>query len=83
MRSIQRIISNPYLEYNDVTSNNDWIILKLSSPLELNDNVFPACLPSADYLNTSSTEEACFTSGWGTLESGNDKKFNFDFSTTL
>ena len=70
VRGIQRIISNTALPYNDVTSNNDWIILKLSSPLELNEDVFPACLPSADYLDTSSTEEACFTSGWGTLSSG-------------
>merc|ERR1712113_218903 len=46
-------------------------ILKLSNPLELNDNVKPACLPSsADYLDVSSTEERCFTSGWGTLKSG-------------
>ena len=70
VRSIIRIISNNDLPYNDITSDNDWVILKLSSPLELNDNVFPACLPEADYLDISSTEEACFTSGWGTLASG-------------
>ena len=70
VRNIQRIISNTDLPYNDITSDNDWVILKLSSPLELNDNVFPACLPEADYLDISSTEEACFTSGWGTLSSG-------------
>jgi len=70
VRSIQRIISNTDLPYNDITSDNDWVILKLSSPLELNDKVFPACLPEADYLDISSTEEACFTSGWGTLASG-------------
>jgi len=39
--------------------------------LDLNDDVYPACLPSsASYLSTSSTEERCFTSGWGTLSSG-------------
>ena len=70
MRNIQRIISNADLPYNDITSDNDWVILKLSSPLELNNKVFPACLPEADYLDISSTEEACFTSGWGTLASG-------------
>ena len=70
MRNIQRIISNNDLPYDQVTSDNDWVILKLSTPLELNEKIFPACLPEADYLDTSSTEEACFTSGWGTLASG-------------
>merc|ERR1712079_711472 len=46
-------------------------ILKLDSPLTLNDDVQPACLPSsASYLGVSETEERCFTSGWGTLSSG-------------
>ena len=51
--------------------DNDFVILKLDSPLELNADVQPACLPSsAAYLPVSSTEERCFTSGWGTLASG-------------
>merc|ERR1712038_773987 len=70
-RSIATVISNPDLPYNGGTLNNDWAILKLSSELDLNDDVFPACLPSStSYLSTSSTEERCFTSGWGTLSSG-------------
>merc|ERR1712008_215831 len=36
-----------------------------------NADVYPACLPSsAAYLGVSSSEERCFTSGWGTLSSG-------------
>ena len=51
--------------------DNDFVILKMAVPLELNDDVKPACLPSsADYLDISSSEERCFTSGWGTLTSG-------------
>ena len=58
-------------QYNPNTFENDFAILKLDSPLELNDDVKPACLPtSSDYLDVSSTEEECFTSGWGTLSSG-------------
>merc|ERR1712008_598668 len=39
-------------------------------PLELNEEVKPACLPSsAGYLDVSSSEDRCFTSGWGTLSS--------------
>jgi trypsin len=71
-RSIAQVIynNNPGFQYNSGTLNNDFVILKLSDPLELNDNVKPACLPSSGYLGVSSTEERCFTSGWGTLSSG-------------
>merc|ERR1719367_1357066 len=70
-RSIAYVVNNPDLPYNGGTLNNDWAILKLSSPLDLTADVFPACLPSStSYLSTSSTEERCFTSGWGTLSSG-------------
>merc|ERR1712038_1230529 len=70
-RSIAYVVNNPDKPYQSSTLNNDWAILKLSSPLDLNDDVFPACLPSStSYLSTSSTEDRCFTSGWGTLSSG-------------
>ena len=71
MRNIARIVSNSDQPFNPNSLDNDWEILKLSSELELNAEVFPACLPSTtDYLSTTSTEESCFTSGWGTLSSG-------------
>lgn len=50
-------------------NNNDFIILKLSQPLQFNDNVQPACLPSADYA-PELTGKTCVVSGWGTLQSG-------------
>ena len=71
VRGISQVISNPDLPYNSQTIDNDWLIVKLDSPLELNDDVQPACLPSADYLPANTTEARCFTSGWGTLSSGN------------
>ena len=59
---------NPGFQYNPVTLENDIVILKLDNALEFNNNVQPACLPgSADYLDTNSKEEQCFTSGWGAL----------------
>ena len=58
-------------QYNDHTNDNDFIILKLGSPLIFNEDIQPACLPSSkDYLSYNSTEDRCFTSGWGTLEYG-------------
>merc|ERR1712012_1486628 len=70
VRSVSQVISNNQYPYNSQTLNNDWVILKLSSPLELNNDVQPACLPSSDYLPVTATEEQCYTSGWGTLQSG-------------
>merc|ERR1739838_801936 len=73
IRNIASIVwnTNAGQTYNSGTLDNDFVILKLESPLELNADVQPACLPSsAAYLDVSSTEERCFTSGWGTLSSG-------------
>merc|ERR1712021_62204 len=40
----------------------------------------PACLPSSsEYLGISSTEDRCFTSGWGTLESGGSSTDDLQF----
>ena len=72
VRGISQVISNTDLQYNQQTSNNDWVIAKLDSPLTLGGDVQAACLPSsASYLPTDSTEERCFASGWGTLSAGN------------
>jgi trypsin len=79
-RSISQVISNTDLPYNSQTTNNDWVIAKLSSPLEMNGNVQAACLPSsASYLPTTSTEARCFTSGWGTLSSGGSSPNNLHY----
>merc|ERR1712168_301847 len=77
--AISKVIynENSGFKYNLTTLENDFVILKLASPLTLNDDVKPACLPSSSsYLDTSSTEERCFTSGWGTLSSGGSSTDN-------
>jgi len=82
LRDIAQVIynQNEGFQYNGQTLNNDFVILKLSNPLELNDDVKPACLPSSsDYLGVSSTEERCFTSGWGTLSSGGAATNNLQY----
>merc|ERR1712223_226538 len=50
-------------------NNNDFVILKLSSALSFNANVYPACLPDASHA-PDTTGATCFASGWGTLQSG-------------
>merc|ERR1719483_2014458 len=72
VRNIASLVwnTNSGFTYNPSTLDNDFVILKLDSPLELNEDVKPACLPSsAGYLDVSSSEDRCFTSGWGTLSS--------------
>ena len=64
------MISNHELPYNDITGSNDYVILKLDSPLVLDTTVQQACLPPASYLPPTSTQKRCFTSGWGTLSQG-------------
>ena len=55
--------------YEKDKHDNDYIILKLGSPLQFNENVQPACLPSSpSFLDRNSTKTSCFTSGWGKLD---------------
>ena len=57
-------------QFDDSFFDNDFVILKLGSPLQFDDNVQPACLLSSPkYLDFETTEERCFTSGWGKLQS--------------
>ena len=70
VRGISKLISNTDFPYDSDTVNNDWHIVKLDSPLTMGDDVQAACLPSVSYLPAESTEERCFTSGWGSLSSG-------------
>ena len=39
-------------------------------PLEFNNDVQPACLPSPDWSPDQDSNNRCFFSGWGTLSSG-------------
>jgi len=69
-RNIAQVIwnENPGFEFNDHSFENNFVILRLDSALEFNNDVQPACLPSSTYLSdTGSAEPECFTSGFGSL----------------
>ena len=71
LKDIAEVIwnTNDGFEFNGTTFDNDFVIVKLGSPLQFDDNVQPACLPSSQkYLDSDTTEESCFTSGWGKLQ---------------
>ena len=66
----QRIKPSQWIQhpnYNSATTNFDFAIVKLSTPVAFSNTVNPVCLPSAanNYDNRVAT-----VSGWGTLSSG-------------
>merc|ERR1719309_1391451 len=63
---VAEVIKRP--DYNTNSIDNDIALLKLSSDVEFNDNVVPACLPtdrSQQYTNWEA-----MVSGWGTTSEG-------------
>ena len=67
--TISKLIYDTNAKYDKQTMDNDIVILKLKTALKFNANVQPACLPSSpNYLDFNTTEERCFTSGWGQLQ---------------
>jgi len=65
--SINNGVWNDAMPYNGGTMDNDFVILKLASSLTFNENVQAACLPDSSFAPAG---QMCFTSGWGTLQSG-------------
>ena len=62
---VAEIINHP--NYNSQTTDNDYAILRLSSPVAFTNEVSPACLPadlSATYAGVLAT-----VTGWGRLSS--------------
>ena len=71
MKQVRIVVQNVWnqdLEYNEENRNNDWIILKLDTPLDFNDEVQPACLPFPNWSPDTDSYNRCFVSGWGALE---------------
>ncbi|XP_061683489.1 transmembrane protease serine 13a isoform X4 [Syngnathoides biaculeatus] len=63
---VEKIILNP--NYNNRTNDQDIALLKLAAEVNFNDDVHPACLPVNAQQFLPGT--ACWTSGFGTTESG-------------
>jgi len=60
-----RWISHP--SYSTSPLNNDFAIIKLSTPVTFSDRVKPICLPS---VSTNYDSKVATVTGWGTLSSG-------------
>ena len=82
MRNVVDIIRNTDIGKKYTSENegyqreiNDFALLKLDFSLDfIDDNIKPACLPkSADIgvdIGLDYTNDRCFASGWGTIQSG-------------
>ena len=69
IRNINRVIFNNQDKYNEKRkTENDIVILKLSSPLEFDQHTQPVCLPkSEDYEPENQKYVQCYVSGWGKM----------------
>jgi len=63
---VERVIKRP--DYNTNTIDNDIALLRLSSEVEFNNNVIPACLPTNRDQQYANWEAV--VSGWGTTSEG-------------
>ena len=69
IRNINRVIFNNQDKYNEKRkTENDIVILKLSSPLEFDQHTKPICLPkSKSYEPENQNNVQCYVSGWGKM----------------
>ena len=69
IRKVMKGIWNEKMPYNyPVKHNNDFVLLKLTSPLKFNKKVQPACLPNPG--DRPKIGLKCLTSGWGATKEG-------------
>ncbi|CAL1570486.1 unnamed protein product [Knipowitschia caucasica] len=61
-------------DYDNSTNDQDIALIKLAMPLNFDDKVHPACLPSHDQQWQHGTE--CFTSGFGTTVASSNSATN-------
>ena len=71
---VKNVINNP--NYNDVSIDFDYSIVKLSSPLSFNNDVKPACLPTANFAPGG----VAVASGWGSIT---NSKFLLEFNISM
>lgn len=68
-RNVKRIIAHQ--DYNPITYDNDIALMELASDVDLNQNIWPICLPSQTY-EFPAGQEAWIT-GWGATREGGEK----------
>ena len=79
VRKVKEIILNQEFPYHSVAAGYDFVIFKLDTPLEFNEEVQPACLPTSDFYPEydSTVGDRCFTSGWGDHYFGDSSFYDY------
>ncbi|XP_070703470.1 serine protease 27-like [Pempheris klunzingeri] len=65
-RMVSKVIIHPY--YDDIPSNNDVALLKLSSPVRFTNYIRPVCMAHEDAEFESGTMS--WVTGWGNIQTG-------------
>ena len=65
VKQIEAVLFNQEFPYNANRIKYDIALLKLSSPLEFNDDVKPACMPTVEISSIAYSNDDCYISGWG------------------
>ncbi|KAJ8402157.1 hypothetical protein AAFF_G00370220 [Aldrovandia affinis] len=65
-RKLKQIIQHP--NYNSYTFDNDIALMELDTPVTLNHNIWPICLPTATYSFPAGTN--VWITGWGATREG-------------
>ena len=77
-RTLDKIILHP--KWNLSSLDYDLALIKLSSPVELNDHVAPVCLPSESQDDKFNPRSACVVTGWGSTST---EFYNPEYSNVL
>eukprot|EP00064_Thunnus_orientalis_P017531 superscaffoldBa00003751_g17615 len=67
IRSVEKIVVHPNWNDNCLSCGNDVAMIKLSSPVTLNDKVQPACMPQSGDIVPH--DDPCYITGWGRIYS--------------
>lgn len=79
-RTLEKIILHPNYNLSLSSFDYDLALVKLSSPVELNDHVAPVCLPSESQDDKFNSRSTCVVTGWGSTSTD---RFNPEPSNVL
>ncbi|KAJ8021040.1 Ovochymase-1 [Holothuria leucospilota] len=69
-RSVERIFVHP--GYQSIVIDNDIALIQLTEPVEFDDFVRPACLPSNSSISEEDYYSKCYATGWGKTDGYGD-----------